>query len=226
MNSQLHFLSCLSEEQRKLFLSLKTPVLIQNYLDSIPYRVDDDNCCALSVFRDGMAHCLDGSLFAAAALHQMGFPPVVIQLLPENDDDHMLAIYKLNGRYGAVAKSNYVGLRSREAVYANIRELIMSYFNDFYRVDGQFSLRGYTLPLHLTPYDRFDWRCSDAGAQKIFERLHDMRKVHLLSNSVIDALNPINPISYHAGMSISNIDGVFNPETSHAKDFGFDPRIK
>ncbi len=220
MNSLLKFRSSLTDEQNQLFLSLKTPSLIQDYLDSIPYRVEDDNCCALSVFRDGKAHCFDGSLFAAAALRQIGYTPIVIQMLPENDDDHMLAIYRRNGRYGAVAKSNFAGLRSREPVYASIRELVMAYFNDFFNLDGIFSLRGYTYPLNLEHYDRFDWLTSDAGAQVIFQRLHTVRKFRLLSPAMIAELNPINSISFKAGVSITNLDGAFKPGISPAKDFG------
>ena len=221
MPSVEKFISRLTDEQRRLFLSLTTPALIQDFLDSIPYRSEDDNCSALSVFRDGKAHCFDGALFAAAALRHIGFTPVVVQMLPENDDDHMLAIYRRNGRYGAVAKSNFAGLRSREPVYAGIRELVMAYFNDYYNLDGVFSLRGYTFPLNLEHYDRVDWLTSDAGAQVIFQRLHTIRKFRLLSPAMIAELNPINSISYKAGMTITNLDGAFKPGTSPAKDFGF-----
>ena len=220
MEALQHFIACLIPSQKTIFTSLKNPSAIQEYLDSIPYRVEDDNCCALSVFRDGKAHCFDGSLFAAAALNQIGFQPVVVQMLPENDDDHMLSIYKRNGRFGAVAKSNYVGLRSREPVYGSIRELVMSYFNDFYNLDSMFSLRAYTLPINLNHYDRYDWMASDAGAQVIVKRLHDIRKIRLLPSQVIADLAPINPISYKVGMAITNLDGVFKPGTSPEKDFG------
>lgn len=220
MEALQHFITCLTPSQKKTFTSLNNPSAIQQYLDSIPYRVEDDNFCALSVFRDGKAHCFDGSLFAAAALSQIGFQPVVVQMLPENDDDHMLSIYKRNGRFGALAKSNYVGLRSREPVYGSIRELVMSYFNDFYNLNSMFSLRAYTLPMNLKYFDRYDWMASDAGAQVIVKRLHDIRKIRLLPPQVIADLSPINPISYNAGMAITNLDGVFKPGTSPEKDFG------
>ena len=220
MESLQQFISCLNPDQKKLFTSLNTPFTIQEYLDSIPYRVEDDNYCALSVFRDGKAHCFDGSLFAAAALRQIGFNPIIIQTLPEKDDDHMLAVYKHNGRYGALAKSNYVGLRSREPVYVSVRELVMSYFKDFYNLDGLFSLRAYTLPINLKHFDRYNWMTSDSGAQAIVKRLHDIRKIRLFSPEVIADLAPIDPISYKTGMSITNLDGVFKPGSSPDKDFG------
>ena len=96
----------------------------------------------------------------------------------------------------------------------------MSYFNDFYSLDGFFSLRAYTLPINLKHYDRYDWMASDSGAQAIVTRLHNIRKIRLLSPDVIADLVPINSISYKAGMSITNIAGVFKPGTSPEKDYG------
>jgi len=220
MDALQQFISCLTFSQKKLFTSLNNPTSIQEYLDSIPYRVEDDNYCALSVFRDGKAHCFDGSLFAAVALRQIGFDPMIVQTLPEKDDDHMLAIYKRNGRFGALAKSNFVGLRSREPVFASVRELVMSYFNDFYNLDGFFSLRAYTLPINLKNFDQYNWMTSDEGAQSIVKRLHDIRKIRLLSPQMIADLAPVDTITYKAGFAITNMDGVFKPGTSPDKDFG------
>jgi hypothetical protein len=215
------FLANLSNENRNLFLSLNSPASIQDYLDSIPYRVENDNMCVASVFRDGRAHCFDGSLFAAAALRQLGYPPRIVQFLPENDDDHIIAIYKKSSRYGAVSKSNYVGLRSREPAYLTVRELVMSYFNDFYNFDGLFSLRGYSIPLNLSQFNQVDWLSSDKEVQAIVQALYASRKVRLFAPEVIAGFAPINSISYRMGMSISNIDGVYKPGTSYQKDFGF-----
>ncbi len=220
MDALQQFISYLTISQKKLFTSLNNPSSIQEYLDSIPYRVEDDNFCALSVFRDGKAHCFDGSLFAAAALRQIGFDPMIVQTLPEKDDDHMLAIYKLNGRFGALAKSNFVGLRCREPVFASVRELVMSYFKDFYNLDGIFSLRAYTLPINLKKFDQYNWMASDEGAQSIVKRLHDIKKIRLLTPQMIVDLAPVDTITYKAGFAITNMDGVFKPGTSPDKDFG------
>jgi hypothetical protein len=220
MNALGHFLSQLNSDQKDLFLGFKTPAHIQAYLDQIPYRVEDDNYCALSVFRDGKAHCFDGSLFAAAGLVSIGYRPFLVQMLPEDDDDHMITVYKQNGRFGCLGKSNFVGLRSREPVYSSVRELVMSYFNDFYNLDGIFSLRGYTFPIYLKSYDRFHWMDSDAGAQVIVNRLHEVSKVRLLTDAMIKDLTPINSISFQAGMSITNLAGAYKPGVNPKKDFG------
>ena len=221
MDATQRFLGACSDQQKTLFTSLDTPSKIQAYLDSIPYRVEDHNCSVLSVFRDGKAHCFDGSLFGAAALRQIGYDPIVVQLLPENDDDHMLAIYKRHNRFGAVAKSNYAGLRSREPVFSSLRELVMSYFKDFYNLNGLYSLRGYTFPIELKPYDRYDWMISDEGAQHIVRRLDSVRKIKVLTSEMIAELAPVDPISFQAGRTITNIAGVYKPGVSPKKDFGF-----
>jgi hypothetical protein len=221
MDQYQRFLNDCTSDQKALFQSLNTPAKIQAYLDSIPYRVEDDNCAVLSVFRDGKAHCFDGSLFAAAALRQIGYEPIVMQLLPENDDDHMLAVYKRNQRFGSIGKSNYAGLRSREPVFRSLRELVMSYFKDFYNLDKVYSLRGYTPLISLKTYDRCDWMIADEGVQPIVNRLHEIRKIKIISQEMIADLQQVDPITYQAGMSITNIDGVYKPGTSPQKDFGF-----
>jgi len=108
------------------------------------------------------AHCFDGAVFAAAALRKLGFPPLVLELVPnERDDDHLIALYKRDGLWGAVAKSNFVGLRFREPVFRNLRELVLSYFEQFFNVAGEKTLRAYTLPLDLTRFDALGWTIQD-----------------------------------------------------------------
>jgi hypothetical protein len=173
----------LDQEQNDLFSSLNSPVEIQAFLDSIPYSPENINRCPLSVLRDRQAHCLDGALFAAAALHRLGFPPILVDMLPDPgaDDDHILAIYKVNGYYGAVAKSNFSGLRFREPVYRPLRELVMSYFEDFFNVNGKKTLRAYTVPLRLSRMDGANWMWSDEGADEVERRLAKLRKIMLLT---------------------------------------------
>ena len=138
--------------ERTALDALHSPFAIQAFLDATPYSPEDRDRCPLNVIRDRVAHCLDGALFAAMALRRLGYPPLLIDLLPEPDidDDHVLAIFKVNGCWGAVAKSNFVGLRYREPVYRTLRELVMSYFEPFYNVEGVRTLRGYTLPVNLS----------------------------------------------------------------------------
>ena len=144
-----HDLSAFSREQRAVLRRLDSPPKIQAYLDSLRYPADDFNRSPLRVMLDRKANCFDGALFAAFALWRLGHPPRIVDLFADNDDDHLLALFKMRGAWGAIAKSNYVGLRFREPVYRSLRELVMSYFEPFYNTLGDKSLRSYTRPISL-----------------------------------------------------------------------------
>jgi hypothetical protein len=214
MEAVRDFDSLLSKEQLAVVSQLTTPMKIQEFLDTVPYRPEDINLCPLSVFRDGKAHCFDGGLFAAAALRRLGYEPVIVDMVPENDDDHILALFRRNGYIGAVAKSNFVNLRYREPVYRSLRELIMSYFDVFYNVEGAKTLRGYTLPLKLAAYDAYNWMGSDSGAGKVADRLYSLHRIYILSDRMKSELELVDRRTYQAGMVGTNPDGLYKPGNS------------
>ncbi len=152
-------------------------------------------------------------MFAAAALRRLGFPPLLVDLLPEPgmDDDHVLAIFRRNGCFGAVAKSNFAGLRYREPVYRSLRELIMSYFDCYYNVDGQKTLRAYSAPLNLTAYDALNWMVNDEAGDAVEQRLPQLRRFRLVTPAMVAELSPIDQRSYQAGMLGTNPDGLHKP---------------
>ncbi len=201
----------LNEEQRTLWAGLNSPAKIQAFLDNIPYAPEDTNRSPLRVLRERRAHCLDGGLFAAAALRQLGHPPVIVDLLPEEgaDDDHVLAVYKYNGFYGAVAKSNFAGLRFRDPVYRTLRELVMSYFEVFFNVYGAKTLRAYTTPLNLSRYDPQAWLSNDAAADAIEVRLKTLRRFPVLPPQIAAILSPVDARSYEAGMLGADPSGLY-----------------
>ncbi len=209
----MYFEGYLSKNELDLVESLTSPLKIQNYLDSLPYVGEDLNRSPLRVIRDRQCHCLDGGILAALALRRLGYPPLILDLVPEpnTDDDHVLAIFSQNGCYGAVAKSNFVGLRYREPVYRSLRELVMSYFEQFYNIAGLKTLRGYTRPLNLSRFDRFEWAARESGVEKIVKALYRRQ-----TNSVIDSaqgvsLSPVDRRSYEAGMLGVNYEGLYKP---------------
>jgi len=161
--------------------------------------------------RDRQAHCLDGGLLAAAALSHLGFPPRILDLVPEpgTDDDHVLAVFGQPGGWGALAKSNYAGLRYREPVFRSLRELVMSYFDDFFNIERQRTLRGYTRLLDLRPFDRYAWLTSEAGVERVVKRLYSLKVIPLLTLESIAALTPVDERSFQAGTLGLNIDEVF-----------------
>jgi hypothetical protein len=164
------------------------------------------------VLRERIAHCFDGALFAAAALRRLGHLPLIMEMLPnDRDDDHMLALYKYDGHWGAVAKSNFVGLRFREPIYRTLRELVMSYFEQFYNVEREKTLRSYTLPLNLKAFDKWNWMTSDEHLESIARNLDRVRKVPVLSQPMISHLSLVDERSYRAGLLEANGRGLYRP---------------
>jgi hypothetical protein len=193
---------------------LDSPVAIQAFLDGIAYSTEEIYRCPRSVLRDGKGHCYEGAVLAAAALRRLGFPPLIVEMLPwvGHDDDHILAVFKVDGRWGAVAKSNFVGLRYRDPVYASLRELVMSYFEAFFNLKREKTLRGYTLPLNLARFDRLRWTTRDETMEEIATGLERSRKVEILTPRMIERLTLVDPRSFAAGLLGSDPEGLRKPD--------------
>jgi len=207
----------LDAKNLSILQSLTSPAKIQAYLDSIPYVGEDLNRTPLSVMQDRQCHCLDGGILAALALNRIGFPARILDLVPEPglDDDHVLAIFQVNGKYGAVAKSNFVGLRYREPLYRGLRELAMSYFEVFWNLERIKTLRGYTRPLNLKVYDKYNWQISQTGTDRIVARLYSMKMIPVINQAEIANLELTDERSFQAGMLGTDLNGVFKPGQTH-----------
>lgn len=204
-------------ENRKILGALDNPFQIQAYLDSIPYVSEELNRPPSLVMLDRQCHCLDGGIFAALALKRIGYTARIIDLVPEPgiDDDHVLAIFQVNGFLGAVAKSNFAGLRFREPVYRTLRELVMSYFEVFFNSEGIKTMRGYTRPMNLTSYDQFRWQFTQNGVDRIVERFYKLKTVPVINDEQYMSLNPVDERSYNAGMLGCDPSGLFQIGTEH-----------
>jgi hypothetical protein len=123
------------------------------------------------VLRDGRAHCFDGAMFAAAALERLGHAPLLIDLRAVRDDDHVLAVYREGACWGAVGKSNFVGLRGRDPVYRSLRELAMSYFEAYFNSDRERTLRSVSRAVSLRRFEKLSWRIDDAAMDEIAKAL-------------------------------------------------------
>ncbi len=205
--------AALTNEERAVLASLTTPRKIQDFLDTVAYEPEYFNRAPLRVLRERRGHCLDGGIFAAAALRRLGHAPLILDLTPEPlmDDDHVLAVFRAAGGFGAVAKSNFVGLRFRDPVFRTVRELVMSYFEDYFNSYGRKTLRGYTRLLDLSHYDVIDWETSDAACDRVEKRLQGMRSIPLLTPEMVRELTPVDRRRLDAGLTGADPDGLFKP---------------
>ncbi len=213
------FDSMLTAAQRRTIAKLRSPARIQAFLDELAYNPGNEGYfCPASVLRERRAHCYEGAVLAAAMLRRIGFPPLLLNMFPEpgTDDEHLLAVFRQHGVWGAVAKSNLVGLRFREPVYRTLRELVMSYFEPYYNVARKKTLRSYARPLDLSAFDCHRWQSCDAAMERIAQRLDALRRIELLSPPMAVALSPIDERSYQAGLRGSDPAGLFVPSGSTA----------
>jgi len=182
---------------------LDTPGGIQRFLNQkIAYNLEKDGETCRSprrVLRDRVAHCLEGALFAAAALRVLGFPPLILDLESVRDDDHIVAAYRQRGRWGAIAKSNYSGLEFREPVYRSLRELVMSYFEHYYNPVGEKTLRAYSRPVNLRRFDKIRWMVAEENLWAIPDYLCAISHVRLLRPGLERKLNRMDRRLYAAG---------------------------
>ena len=201
MNRMAEFEKHLPQTQRAIFRGLKSPLAVQAYLDSLPYKAEELDRSPLRVMTDGQAHCLDGGIFAALALWRIGFRPLILDLVPEPgmDDDHVLALFQVNGGWGALAKSNYPNLRYREPVQRSLRELAMTYFEFFFSLKREKTLRGYTRPLDLSSFKDPSWMWEEDGIRKVSKRLYGLKPIPLITQASAAQLNLSDERTYTAG---------------------------
>src|SRR6266540_6310268 len=170
-------------ELRKLH-SLKDPHGIQSFLDDQPYHLADTAWSPRQVLRENTSHCFEGATFAAAALRVNGYPPLVIDLEAEHDTDHVIAVFKHHNHWGAIAKSNYTGCRYREPVYRTLRELAMSYFDVYFNLRFERTLRRYSRPVNLARFDHLNWMTTDKPVWFIAEHLCEIPHIPLLTSAM------------------------------------------
>ena len=207
---QRHLEVQLSKTERQVLSGLDSPFAIQTFLNGIPYSEDKFYRCPLRLLRDRKGHCFDGALFAAMALRRTGQPALLLELVPNTrDDDHILAVFKQNSCWGALAQSNFTGLRYREPVYRSLRELVMSYFEDFFNSAGEKTLLGYRGPIPLKSFDRLDWCCSDAGLESLSDGMDRYRVRRVISDEMAATLTLADERSVRAGLLGAKPEGLF-----------------
>ncbi len=190
----------LSSEDIRTLRALNTPPRIQKFIDGLTYQYADTAWSPKRVLRERKGHCLEGALLAAAALRVNGNPPLLMDLEAVHDDDHVLAIYKVRGLWGAIAKSNFAGLRFRAPIYRTLRELALSYVEHYYNLRGERTLRNYSAPINLSRLDGMHWMTSEEDVWCVTDLLVDARHYSLMPDKVARELPRVDRRSFEAGM--------------------------
>lgn len=198
-----------TKEETAVYRSLNSPKKIQDFLNSLKINFEEKGDTCLSprmVLKGGRAHCVEGALLAATALRFHGFQPLILDLESSKKDfDHVIALFKQNGKWGAISKTNHAVLRYREPIYKTIRELVMSFFHEYFTDDGKKTLRRYSLPVNLKRFDKFNWMTSDEEVWFIPEYLTEVKHLDILSRAEIRSLRAADRIEIEAGKIVEEM---------------------
>ena len=180
---------------------LNTPRKIQAFLYVLKqnFEPNGDTCRPVrEVLRTKSAHCIEGAMLAAAALWVHGEPPLLLDMRAERDYDHVVALFRRNGCWGAISKTNGIGLRSRDPVYRTLRELAMSYFHEYANRRDHKTLREYSLPYDLRRVDPGLWVSGEKNAWEVAERLDELRHFKLVNGHHLKAVTRRDPFERRA----------------------------
>jgi hypothetical protein len=201
-----------TKAELRLFSRLRSPIKIQGYLNRLAYDPDYGARSPRWVIKERKAHCFEGAILAAAALRQLGHRPRLVDIRSWNDDDHVIAVFRERGYWGAVAKSNYTVIRFREPVYRTLRELVMSYFDVYFNPIGQKTMRSYSLPLDLSQFDKRRWMTTGEDLEYIGDKLNALRHIPVLTRTMIRRLNRADKDLVRAGLLGAKPEGLFKPK--------------
>ena len=198
-----------TENELKFLKSLNDPSKIQNFLDDISYDARYGTSSPRYVLEDKSANCFEGALFASAALELQNYKPLIVDMMAHNDDDHVIAVYKTDNHWGSIAKSNTTTLRGREPIYKSIRELVLSYFDFYFNILGEKTLRLYSSPVNLKKY--CDWQTTTDDLDYIGNDLYFVKHYKVLTDSMIEKLSKAHPLVLEASLLGSKPEGLYKP---------------
>jgi len=199
------FDAILTPIERKLLQKLNTPQKIQTWLESIPFNTEKNGDTLYStrmVMKMKKAHCMEGALFGALALAYHGWKPLILDLKVDNtnhDFDHVVAVFQIDGRWGAISKTRHAVLRYRDPIYKSIRELVMSYFHEYFIASGKKTLRSYsTKPFDLSKISP-DWITSEKHLFDLAEQLDSAPHTKILTQKMTRGLRNASKIEIKTG---------------------------
>lgn len=192
-----------TDKERAVLLALDTPAKVQDFLDAIPMNHEHDGVdrikSPLRVIREQSAHCIEAAILGAYILSLHGYPPLLLYMKATKDDyDHVIAVFKEHGLWGALSKTNHAVLRYREPVYKTIRELVMSYFHEYTNDDGDKTLRAYSDVLDLRDFEP-GWEVSEIDLWGIDEELGKLTHYEIAPKEALKHLRQADVIEKKAG---------------------------
>jgi hypothetical protein len=181
---------------------LDTPQKVQRFLYGLKqnFELDGETCLTVrEVLRTRRAHCIEGAMLAACAMWVHGEPPLLLDMRAVRDFDHVVALYRHRGHWGAISKTNGIFLRSRDPVYRDLRELAMSYFHEYCNRRNHKTLREYSVPYDLRRVDPKVWVSGEKGAWQVAAALDDIRHFKLMDPHHLRVLGPRDAFERRAG---------------------------
>lgn len=201
----MKILSSLTAKERQVLARLNSPAKIQDFLDTLAMNFSDEDPClsVRQVLQQRTAHCMEGALFAAAALWFHGQKPLLLDLTTTNkDEDHVVALFQQRGRWGAISKTNHSVLRYREPVYKTVRELVMSYFHEYFLDTGQKTLRTYSKPFDLSRFADLNWLTSQDHLMELIDAMINSPHYPIINKQQIKNLRNADKIEIQVGKAL------------------------
>ena len=196
--------------ERRILRDLRTPAHIQQFLDELPYDERGGGASPRAVMRDNKAQCYSGALFACAALRELGYAPRLVWFDAVTDDGHAAALYEQGGLWGSVAKSNFTTIRSREPVYPYIA-LGLSYFDGYFNSFGKRTMRAFTVPVELEPFESRGWRFAEDKLLYVDRAIDTAARAWKLPRGSVKHISPVSESLRKAGMLGVNPKGLWRP---------------
>jgi hypothetical protein len=191
----------LTDGEATLLRRMTPPWRIQERLDAMDYDSDGSGCRSpRRVLRERRVQCMDGALFAAAALRVQGHRPLILDLEAVQDVDHVVAVFQVRGRWGSIGRSNYSGLRYREPLYRSLRDLAVSYFESYFNLRRQKTLRRYSVPVDLSRFDGRGWMTAEDDLWDIPDYLANVRHFPLITAAQVRDLATVDRRMFAAGL--------------------------
>ena len=193
----------LTKEELEVFKKLKTPAKIQDFINSLKINFEEEGDTCMSprmVLKKKKCHCVEGAVLASLALRVNGCRPLIVDLLANSKDfDHVVAVFRKNGKWGAISKTNHAVLRYREPIYNSIRELVMSYFHEYFDDKGRKNLRSFSMPVDLSRFDKLGWMTTEEEIWYVPDYLTKIKHFQILDRKKIAGLRKADEIEIKAG---------------------------